>query len=184
MSKFPLPSSPSPQAPACGSVVRRFLTRFLAASILALLLSWAFAVKAAPRPPAPEHSPGEILQLEEKWLKALASGDAVTLQTILADEWQDNTSTGRAVTRKEFFDWLAANPPRRILGVTSQFDAQKVRLYGDVAIATGALVREMNDIPSGKKHVQHTLFTDVFVWRDGRWQAVASQETLVPGGAE
>lgn len=159
---------------------RRFAITFLAA----LFLLGPAELKAAPLPAPPEHSPAEILQLEDKWLRALESGDTATLQTILADDWQDNTSTGRAVTRKEFFDWLAANPPRRILGVTSQFDAQKVRIYGDVAIATGAVVREMNDIQSGKKHVQRTLFTDVFVWRDARWQAVASQETLVPGGAE
>lgn len=162
---------------------RNLSSRFLAVSILALTLACAFAAKAAPQDATESHTESAILQLEQKWLKALESGDASTLQAILADDWQDNASLGRIVTRKEFFDWLAANPPRRILGVTSQIVEPKVRFYGDVAIATGAVVREMTD-PSGKKHVQHTLFTDVLVWRDARWQAVASQETLVPGGPE
>lgn len=183
MTNFLMPSAPSPQAPAWGSIRRRLSHRFLAASILALLPSCAFVAKAAPQDAPGNHSESEILQLEQKWLKALESGDAATLQTILADDWQDNTSLGRIVTRKEFFDWLAANPARRILGVTSEIEAPKVRFYGDVAISTGAVLREMND-PSGKKHVQRTLFIDVFVWRDARWQAVASQETLVPGGPE
>lgn len=156
-----------------------------AAALLGLFLFLTIAVESAPLPqdrPA-DRTESTILQLEQKWLKALESGDAATLQTILADDWQDNTSLGRIVTRKEFFDWLAANPPRRILGVTSEIEAPKVRFYGGVAVATGAVLREMTD-PSGKKHVQRTLFTDVLVWRDTRWQAVASQETLVPGGTE
>jgi ketosteroid isomerase-like protein len=158
--------------------------RRAAASLALFLLFACSTVKSAPQDSSTDHSESAILQLEQKWLKALESGDAAALQTILADDWQDNTSLGRIVTRKEFFDWLAANPPRRILGVTSEIDEPKVRFYGDVAIATGVVVREMNELPLGKKHVQHTLFTDVLVWRDARWQAVASQETLVPGGAE
>jgi hypothetical protein len=158
--------------------------RTAAASLALFLLFACSTAKSAPQDSSSDHSESTILQLEQKWLKALESGDAAALQTILADDWQDNTSLGRIVTRKEFFDWLAANPSRRILGVTSEIDEPKVRFYGDVAVATGVVVREMNELPSGKKHVQHTLFTDVLVWRDARWQAVASQETLVPSSAE
>jgi ketosteroid isomerase-like protein len=164
--------------------VFRFPFRCVAVAFVVVFLTAAAPAQSARQATSSEHSEAAILQLEQQWLKALESGDVATLQTILADDWQDNTSLGRIATRKVFFDWLAANPPRRILGVTSQFDEQKVRFYGDVAVATGVVVRELNEVQSGKKHVQRTLFTDVFVWRDARWQAVSSQETLVPGAAE
>jgi hypothetical protein len=34
---------------------------------------------------------------------------------------------------------------------------------------------------AGGKETARTMFTDVFVLRDGRWQAVNAQENAVPG---
>lgn len=54
--------------------------------------------------------------------------------------------------------------------------------HGDVAIVTGVLITRL--APDSKARVSsspdsflHSRFTDVFVWRDGRWQAVTGQET-------
>jgi hypothetical protein len=66
----------------------------------AMILMFAFAAGAAAQDASGNHDQSAILQLEQKWLKALESGDAAALQTILADDWQDNTSLGRIVTRK------------------------------------------------------------------------------------
>ena len=49
-------------------------------------------------------------------------------------------------------------------------------IYGDVAIARGILT-------AADAHgtvVRKTLFTDVFVRREGRWQAVSAQENEAP----
>ncbi len=50
----------------------------------------------------------------------------------------------------------------------------RVRIYGDVGIVNGTVV-------SG---TQRTAFTDVFAFRDGRWQAVNAQENAIGGPLE
>ena len=49
------------------------------------------------------------------------------------------------------------------------------RIYGDVGIVNGVVVRTTSDGAAPRR----TLFTDVFVYREGRWQAVNSQENEV-----
>lgn len=53
----------------------------------------------------------------------------------------------------------------------------KVRFFGDIAIVTGVLSLEgsREGFKPGAR-----LFADVFIKRDGRWQVVSSQATLVP----
>ena len=46
-----------------------------------------------------------------------------------------------------------------------------VRVYGTVGIVNGIVVET-----SGSTLVRRTLFTDVFAYRDGKWQAVNAQE--------
>jgi hypothetical protein len=58
----------------------------------------------------------------------------------------------------------------------------RVRVYGDVGIVNGVVVTTDEKGPSrtgGDEEVNRTVFTDVFVWRDGRWQAVNAQENAV-----
>ena len=51
-----------------------------------------------------------------------------------------------------------------------RFENLNVRVYGDTGIVNGAVV-ETTDRSEHK-----TLFTDVFAYRDGKWQAVSAQE--------
>jgi ketosteroid isomerase-like protein len=66
-------------------------------------------------------------------------------------------------------------------GVTSealQLDSVTVRVYGDAAVAQASgTLRGL----SGGPAVMHIRNTDVFVWRDGRWQIVATHLSRVPG---
>lgn len=51
---------------------------------------------------------------------------------------------------------------------------------GEVAIVTGVVISRpasTTRAASSPPAVRHSRFTDVFVWRDGRWQAVTGQET-------
>ena len=58
---------------------------------------------------------------------------------------------------------------------TARFDKLKVRAYGSTAIANGIV--EASDSPEVK--LRKTIFTDVFVYRDNRWQAVNAQENEI-----
>jgi ketosteroid isomerase-like protein len=60
--------------------------------------------------------------------------------------------------------------------LTIKYDSLDVRIYGDVALLTGIADNTgmyRGTVPfSGK-----TRYTRVFVWQDGRWQAVSMQQT-------
>jgi ketosteroid isomerase-like protein len=58
-----------------------------------------------------------------------------------------------------------------------KYDDMKVRVFGDVGIVTGRLVLTgaSTQYKSGARR-----YTDVFVKRNGRWQIVECQSTLVP----
>jgi hypothetical protein len=74
----------------------------------------------------------------------------------------------------------AASSQSQAARVTRHFEDTRVRLYGDVAIVTGTVVAKPADVESSGTAPIRTKFTDILVWRDGRWQAVSSQETAVP----
>ena len=66
----------------------------------------------------------------------------------------------------------------RPAGWGARFDKLKVRVYGSTAIANGIV--EASDSPEAK--LRKTIFTDVFVYRDNRWEAVNAQENEIGNG--
>ncbi len=136
---------------------------------------------------AANHSEEEVMQFERQWLDALRSQDSQTLEHMLAEDWMDHSAGGRVVTRKDFFSAGRTPPssetsPRTVLA--QHFENTRVRFYGDVAIATGAVVTEYAPVKSAENPTRTVIFTDVLAWRDRRWQAVSSQETLAAGSAK
>jgi len=57
----------------------------------------------------------------------------------------------------------------------TRFEQVRVRIYGDTAVVNGVVIASDE---SGNE-VERSVFTDVFVYRDGRWQAVNAQENRV-----
>jgi ketosteroid isomerase-like protein len=53
----------------------------------------------------------------------------------------------------------------------------KVRVFGDAAVVTGT--DDEVSVTDGKKSTEHYVWTDVFVKRDGKWLAVASQTAQI-----
>ena len=129
----------------------------------------------------------DVMQFEQRWLDALRNHDMKALDQILADDWMDHSSWGQLVTRKDFFSAGATRPssgmPARTI-VSQHFENTKVRFYGDVAITTGAVVTEYAPGKPEESSTRKVIFTDVLVWRDGRWQAVSSQETVAAAAAK
>ena len=103
-----------------------------------------------------------LIQIENEWLHAR---DAATLDGILAPDFVHVLPSGDFITKEQHIAWFkqhGSNPDAR-------FTELRVRIYGNVAIATGTVVAKERE----------TVFTDVFVKRDGRWQAVNAQENAV-----
>jgi len=140
-----------------------------------------------PSDSADGRSASGVMKVEQEWLDALNHRDASTLARILAPEWMENNWQGRVYTRQDILSYFsrpaAASQP--MPAKSQKFDDTKVRFFetGNVAIATGLVVTESADA-TGKDVVHRSRFTDVFVWRDGRWQAVTAQETHLPDSTE
>jgi len=112
-----------------------------------------------------------LIQAEQTWAKALEHHDSATLGCLLADNFQDADPDGKLHTRAQ----TLASVPDRKPGVNklSELDPH---VFGDAGYIRG--LATLFDA-EGKMKAQ-VRFTDIYVYRDGRWQAVAGQETLLP----
>ena len=115
-----------------------------------------------------------LLQLERDWEQANAKNDSAALDRILADEFVSTDSDGRLFTRAEV---MARRKSGAVKFATFTQDDYKVHVFGDTAVVTGrSTTKQMRD---GKDYSAQERFTDVFVRRDGRWQAVSTHSSRV-----
>ena len=100
--------------------------------------------------------------------------DAAFLQKPFADEYLSTGSSGATYSKAQDL----ANVTSEGTSLTSfALTDLKVRVYGDTAVVTG--LNTTKSTFKGKDDSGAYRFTDVFVKRDGRWQVVATQGTLV-----
>ena len=144
-----------------------FLCRALVFTALACLFA---TLTAAAAPRSAESDRQALLALENEWL---AARDAATLARILAADFVHPVSAGVFLTKAEHIDWTTKHLPPA--DRKSRFDRMDVRLYGDVGIVNGTVSASDGQ----DKELERSVFTDVFVYRDGRWQAVNAQENRV-----
>jgi len=135
--------------------------------IVALVL--ALAASPTPDPLRQAHTEAGVLATEAAWVETLRRRDAATLGRLLADDFVDTTWRGARRARPQVLASLAANGAQPI-----DLSDMSVSLHGDAAVARG-----LNTIRGADGTVRARIrFTDVFVYRDGGWRAVAAQETL------
>jgi len=108
----------------------------------------------------------QLTRLEEEWTEANVKGDKEALERVLADEYVGGDN-GR--TKREYIDTLTPDPSIK----SWELSDLTVEQDGDRATVKGTLKDET------AKGTETYEFTDKFVWRDQRWQAVASKTTRV-----
>ena len=135
----------------------------------ALLTLAALSCHASRGPRSAEQAKQELLSLENRWLQV--ENDPVALEDILAPDFLHVVPVG-IVTKEEHIRFLREHPaPGQ--HTHKRFEDLHVRIYGDTGIVNGTVI-ETTDRGERK-----TLFTDVFAYRDGKWQAVTAQELPV-----
>jgi Domain of unknown function (DUF4440) len=142
--------------------------RFAALLLVLFLACVTAAFASCPSTEAKDEN--TLLLQEETWAKALDEHDSATIDCLLAAEFQDADVNGATHERTEALAHVSQ--PR---SGSNHLEQMKARVYGDTAFVRG-LNRVMD--PSGKA-VASVRFTDIFIYRDGRWQAVAGQETFL-----
>jgi ketosteroid isomerase-like protein len=137
-------------------------------AVLALLLSMrAVAADCAKNQPKTEAA---LIELEHTWADALSRKDADTVACLVADEFEDADVDGSLRTRSQM---LAHIPQRKPW--TNHLTEMHAHVYGEFGYVRG--LNEVSD--PGGKIAARVRFTDIFTYRDGRWQALAGHETLV-----
>ncbi len=115
-----------------------------------------------------------LLQLERDWEQANAKNDTAALERILAPEFVSTDSEGRLTTRDQFF---MRRKSGQVTFNTYTQDDYKVSVIGDTAIVTGRSTYK--GARDGKALSEQVRWTDVFVRRNGGWQAVTTHSSRV-----
>jgi hypothetical protein len=111
-----------------------------------------------------------LVQIEHMWVRAVEQHDPTALGCILADEFEEADFDGSVINRSTML--ASATKPSHGHDDLSDLHAH---IYGDVAYVRGIGVHTENGQPKGK-----TRFTDILVYRDGRWQCVAGHDSRFP----
>jgi hypothetical protein len=111
-----------------------------------------------------------LVQAEKTWALALEKHDTETLGCILASEFEDAGPDGKLSDRSTT---LAAVPSRRKLH--EELRDLNPHVQRDFGYIRGTATATD---PDGK-FVAMVRFTDIYVYRDGRWQCVAGHESLM-----
>jgi ketosteroid isomerase-like protein len=121
---------------------------------------------------AAEDVPATIVKLENDWVAAIAKKDAATVDRLLADDFAGTSPTAHTFTKSNAIDELK-NGKYAVESMT--LDDVSVNVYGNVAVAFTS--QEEKSRYADADTSGHYHFTDVWVKKDGRWQAVASHGT-------
>jgi len=122
-------------------------------------------------------SESALLDIENRWVAALMKADLSSLNTLFADSYVDTDEGGHRSDKSAVLAVLKSGD----LKITSiKLSNMRVYQYGDFAVVTGTAAQDGTF--QGQLLKPIIVFTDSFILRNGKWQAVASQRTATSGG--
>jgi Domain of unknown function (DUF4440) len=137
-------------------------------AMLAVTLPFVLAVRLASQATAEDL----VRAAEQARGQALLKADTVALSRLVADEFVEISRLGQVRTRADNLRDIASGD----LKLTAvKYDSLVVRIYGEVAVLRG--IADNAGTFRGFPFSGRIRYTRVFVRRDGRWQAVAMQQT-------
>lgn len=121
--------------------------------------------------PADQAKDGDALvQIEQTWARSLEHSDAAALGCILAKEFEDAGPDGKLTDRATT---LAKAAEHR--SVHHELTDLHAYVQGDFGYIRGLATA----VDAQGKVVAKVRFTDVYAYRNGRWQCVAGHESMV-----
>lgn len=147
------------------------MKRLLVPILLGLLIVFPGAAQT------PSATDREVLKLDQTLMDAFLKKDRATFEPLLAGDYVYIHSNGTMTNRTEE---IAQTMSADVKWTASKLSNLKVRIYGDAAVVTGVLTHT----GSAKGYVGGArLITHLWVKRNGRWQNVGGQSTVVPASA-
>ncbi len=113
---------------------------------------------------------GALIKIEQSWAQALDQRDSDAVGCLLAQEFQEVDLHGMLRDRAENLASVIHRQPG-----SNQLSELHPHVYGKFGYVRGLnTVIDADGQPRAK-----VRFTDIFVYREGRWLALAGQESLV-----
>lgn len=134
---------------------------------IALVAGFDFLQKSSPARNA-------VFALEEEWTKALVRRDTTAFKRLTTPGFvytEDNV----VMTQGELIHAVVTGDKVEWAGN----EEMKFYDYSPAAVVTGILVVQSRD-KSNKAYTNRYRFTDTWLYRNGRWQAIAAQDYLIP----
>jgi ketosteroid isomerase-like protein len=152
-----------------------YLARRTCALLLLAAAILSSAASSAGAQDRPVRSDQEILmQLERDWDAAFLTRDVRVIDDILAEEFIATYDDGSRGDRARELSLAAEFNQNIESSVLKEFT---VKIYGDTAVVW--FTRQVAGLSKGKRLELSFQYIDVFVFRAGKWQCVASQSTRV-----
>jgi hypothetical protein len=146
--------------------MRRLGILIVGAAAIAVTAAFGFMQK-------PSATQKAVFALEEEWTRALVRRDTMAFKRLTTPGFvytEDNVvmTQGeliKAIVTGDKVDW-AGN------------EGMKLHDYTPVAVVTGVLV--VRGRKNNKTYTNRYRFTDTWLYRNGKWQAIAAQDYLIP----
>jgi hypothetical protein len=107
--------------------------------------------------------------------EAQVNADAKALGNLLDDGLEYMHSNGDLDTKQTFIDSLVTGKRDYVSAVAT---LESVRIFGDVGTIRGKV--RVTVASNGPPQDLHIGYTDVWVWKDGRWQMTAWRSSRLP----
>ena len=117
----------------------------------------------------------QLIRIEEKFAEAAQRHDAGALAEYLADDFLGVDVNGQHMDKAQVLARMAS-PEMEITSL--RHEDIRVRVYGDCAVATARTV--VVGRYKGQETGGEFPYMRVWVKRQGRWQAVATQSSAIP----
>ena len=116
----------------------------------------------------------KVIELDRQRMEAMAKKDIGKLNELIANDLVYTHSSARLDTKQSLIGNMESGSTVYTSVVPSNVKAQDL---GDTVVLTGECKISVNS--GGKANSFGVRFTDVFAYRDGRWQALAGHESLL-----
>jgi hypothetical protein len=127
---------------------------------------------AAPCPAGQAKDGSALVKNERMWAKALEQRDSAALSCLLAAEFEDAGPDGALQDRDTTLAKAGEHQPMH-----HELTEMHAQVHGDFGYIRGLATA----VDAQGKVLVKVRFTDIYVYRDGRWQAVAAHESILAG---
>lgn len=144
--------------------------------LVAILLASVFSISAQTAPDA-----AELTNMLSEFLAGAGRNDASVHERFWADDLIYTRSAGVRMNKETLMKGVRSAPAPKSGDPVTVYTAEEIRIqqYGEVAVVAFRLVSTTTK-SDGTKTVGNNLNTGTFVKRNGKWQVVAWQSTVVP----